>query len=189
MPKYDMPIPTRQEWQKLRDTNKVPKGAAKVSIGSAIEKVHKTFGLSSVSKNQAATAQLIQDVDAYLVTIKKKYPAFEPIVTRQVRNKAVAHQRYADDLVKATTEFYPRYRAVQDTYTKVTLRGQGTPKDVANAMERLLGCVAAFATVEPSSWEVKRKGFNRVMSEFGRADVLTQGHKTQFEKIMNEIKP
>jgi len=46
--KYDFPIPTRAEWQKIRDGAKVPKGAAKVSIGDAIEKAHKTFTPDSI---------------------------------------------------------------------------------------------------------------------------------------------
>jgi hypothetical protein len=61
-----MPVPTREQWQKLRDTAKVPRGAAKVSIGDSLAKVHKSLGLATVSANQKDTDQLIKNLDVYL---------------------------------------------------------------------------------------------------------------------------
>jgi hypothetical protein len=182
MPQYQMPVPTRQQRQQLRDRNKVPQGAAKVSIGDDIEAMRKTFGLSTMSKHQAATAQLLKDLDLYIATVKKKYPAFEQIVTKELKRKAEGHKRFVDDQLKAKTEFYPRYSAVQEPYKQHSLRGIGKPKDVAKAMERLLGFAAAFAMVDPKVWDPKRQGLNRLMSQFDRADALTQGHPEVFEK-------
>lgn len=188
MVQYKMPIPSRKEWQTLRDKNKVPKGAAKVSIGDDIDAVHKTYSLATISSNQKATDKLVKDLDLYIATIKKKYPAFEAVVTKEVKKKADSHLRFVADQLKAKTEYYPRYSAVQTTFKELT-GGKGKPKDVAKAMERLLGCLAAFALVEPDNWDKKRQGLNRVMSEFERADALTDGHRQVFTKLMVDLKP
>ncbi|HEY7008236.1 MAG TPA: hypothetical protein VH395_04815 [Jatrophihabitantaceae bacterium] len=184
-----MPVLTRQEWQKLRDGNHVPKGAAKVSIGDDIAALHDSFNLATMSKHQAATTKLLKDLDVYLATIKPKYPAFEQVVTKQVKTKTQAHKRFVDDQIKAKTEYYPRYSGVMEAYKQLTLHGKGKPKDVAKAMERLLGCAAAFAMVDPAKWDPKRQGLNRVMSEFERADALTAGHKDVFTKMMKDLAP
>jgi hypothetical protein len=90
MPKYRMAVPTRQQWQQVRDSNEVPQAAAKLSIGDDIDAVHRTFGLSTMSKHQTATAQLIKDIDVYLATVKKQNPAFEQVVTKELKRKARA---------------------------------------------------------------------------------------------------
>jgi hypothetical protein len=110
-------------------------------------------------------------------------------VTKDVKKKAETHKRFVDDQIKAKTEFYPRYSATQEAYKQLTIHGKGKPKDVAKAMERPLGCAAAFAMVDPKVWDTKRQGLNRIMSEFERADTLTQGHRDVFEKVMTELKP
>jgi hypothetical protein len=185
---YKMPIPTRKEWQTLRDKNKVPKGAAKVSIGDDIDAVHKTFSLATISSHQKATDKLLKDLDVYIATVKKKHPDFEAIVTKELKKKVDAHMRIVSDEIKAKTEYYPRYSAVVTAY-KALDSGKGRPKDVAKAMERLLGCLATFALVDPNNWDKKRQGLNRVMSEFERADALTDGHRQVFTKLMEDLKP
>jgi hypothetical protein len=129
-----------------------------------------------------------QDLDVYIATVKKKYPAFEAVVTKELKKKADAHLRFVSDEIKAKTEYYPRYSGVQTAYKDLTA-GKGKPKDVAKAMERLLGCLATFALVEPDNWDKKRQGLNRIMSEFERADALTDGHRQVFTKLMTDLKP
>lgn len=188
MVQYKMPVPTRKEWQTLRDKNKVPKGAAKVSIGDDIDAVHKTFSLATISSNQKATDKLVKDLDVYITTVKKKYPAFEGIVTKEVRKKATDHLRFLADQVKAKTEYYPRYSAVQDAYKNLNA-GNGKMKDVTKAMERLLGCLAAFALVDPGNWDKKRQGLNRMMGEFEGGDTLSDAQVKAFAKLMTDLKP
>jgi hypothetical protein len=188
MVQYKVPIPNRKEWQTLRDKNKVPKGAAKVSIGDDIDAVYKTFSLATMSSHQKATDKLVKDLDVYIATVKKKYPAFEAVVTKELKKKADAHLRFVSDEIKAKTEYYPRYSGVQTAYKDLTA-GKGKPKDVTKAMERLLGCLATFALVEPDNWDKKRQGLNRIMSEFERADALTDGHRQVFTKLMTDLKP
>lgn len=183
-----MPIPTRTQWQVLRDQNKVPRGAAKVSIGDSLDAVHKSFSLPTMTKHQQATVKLINDVDAYLIVVKKKYPAFEAIVTRQLKKKAEAHKRFVDDQVKAKAELFPRYKAAVDAYAELKA-GNAVPKDVAKALERLLGCGAAFALVDPAKWDPRRQGLNRIMSEFERANVITAEHRNVLDKVLAEFKP
>ena len=188
MPKYDVPVPTRVNWQKLRDTNHVAKGATKVSLGDSIARVHDTFSLATISKNQQATVQLLKDVDVYIAGITAKYPAFVPIVTKNVKAKAQSHKRFVDDVVKAKTEFYPRYAAVEKAWSNLEFRN-GPIKAVKDALERLLGCAAAFALVEPAVWDPKRQSLNRVMAEFERAPAMTNALKTAYERVMTDLKP
>ena len=188
MVQYRMPIPTRKEWQTLRDKNKVPKGAAKVSIGDDIDAVHKTYSLATMSSNQKATDKLVKDLDVYIATVKKKYPAFEAVVTKEVRKKATDHLRFVADQIKAKTEYYPRYSALQAAYKELTA-GNGKMKDVTKAMERLLGCLAAFALVDPGNWDKKRQGLNRMMGEFEGGTALSDGMRQAFTKLMTDLKP
>lgn len=188
MPQYEMPIPTRQQWQKLRDRNKVPAGIAKASIGDSIDSVHKTFTLATMSKHQQAVIQLLRDADSYLVVVKKRFPAFEQTVTRELRKPADAHRRFVEDQLKAKIEFYPRYQAVIESYRKAS-SGKAGPKDVAKALERLLGCAAAFALIDSTRWDPRRQGINRVMSEFERATAITAGHRKVLEQLLADLKP
>lgn len=189
MPQYTMPIPDRKSWQQLRDKNNVPKGAAKVSIGDDLDAVHKSLSLTTLSKHEQALSKLLKDIDAYLIVIKSKYPKFEPIVTKELKNKAQRHKSFVADLVKATTEYYPRYAAVSEAYKQLKFHNKGTPKDIAKAMERLLGCAAAFALVDPAKWDKKRQGLNRIMSECEKAKTLTPGHEKVIEQVLTDLKP
>lgn len=152
---YKNPIPSREVWQKLRDTNKVAKGAAKVSIGDSIAKVHKSFAPDTISTNLKDTEQLIKDLDVYIAAIKKKYPDFETIVNDKVKKKAQSHERFLNDIVKAKTEYYPRYKEANETWKTLKNGGGGTPKDLAAKLQRLKGCVDAFALID-DDWEAKR---------------------------------
>ena len=188
MPKYEMPVPTRQQWQRLRDAAKVPAGISKANVGEALDAVHKSFSLPTMSKHQQAVVQLQRDVETYLVVAKKRYPSFEPVVNRELKKRVQLHLRFVEDQLKAKTEFYPRYQAVLEARSKVSA-GTAAPKDVARALERLLGCAAAFALVDPTRWDPRRQGLNRIMSEFERAPTITPGHRAALDKLLAELKP
>jgi hypothetical protein len=70
---------TRQTWVKERDglkTNqKVPQGAAKVSMGDALDKFHKQSA-KGAKEGKAAAADLQRTIDVYLKAIQAKYPKF-----------------------------------------------------------------------------------------------------------------
>jgi len=109
-------------------------------------------------------------------------------VTKEVRKKATDHLRFLADQVKAKTEYYPRYSAVQEAYKNLNA-GKGRMKDVTKAMERLLGCLAAFALVDPGNWDKKRQGLNRMMGEFEGGDALSDAQAKAFAKLMTDLKP
>src|ERR1700752_268649 len=116
---YQMPIPKRDAWQTLRDNNKVPKGAAKVSVGDAIAAVHKSFDIKTTDKNIAGTENLIKVLDSYLATVKTKYPKFEDVVKKNVRKKAENHLIFMKDIKKAKMEYYPRYSKVDEAWKQL----------------------------------------------------------------------
>ena len=154
MPAYDMLVPTREQWQTIRDTAKVPKGAAKVSIGDSIAAVHKSFTPDTLSKNVKDTEQLIKDLDTYITQTKAKYPAFEAEV-KKVRKKALDHQKAMESILKARELYYPRYSATLEAYKQVK-SGNGKPDKIASKIEELRGCIAAFSLIDPK-WMAKQQ--------------------------------
>lgn len=185
---YKNPIPSREVWQKLRDTNKVAKGAAKVSIGDSIAKVHKSFAPDTISTNLKDTEQLIKDLDVYIAAIKKKYPDFETIVNDKVKKKAQSHERFLNDIVKAKTEYYPRYKEANETWKTLKNGGGGTPKDLAAKLQRLKGCVDAFALID-DDWEAKRPKVQSVFQICDSVAVLSDTNKQSIETLFTELKP
>ena len=184
---YTYPIPTRDQWQKLRNDAKVPKGAAKVSIGDAVEKAHKSFTPDTIGANAKATEQLIKDLDVYTAAIKAKYPAFETIVKDKVRKKAVSHLAFVRDIEKARGEYYPRYNEARETF-KGLKNGTGKPKDLAAKLQRLKGCVDAFALIDPH-WEAKRPKVQSMFQICDSVPALSQTHITGLDNLFVELKP
>lgn len=184
---YTYPIPTREQWQKIRDDAKVKKGAAKVSIGDALAKAQKTFTPDTISANLTATDQLIKDLDSYITATKAKYPAFEAIVKDKVRKKAANHQAFLKDIVKAKTEYYPRYNAAAEEYKKVKA-GTSTPKALAGKLQNLKGCVDAFALID-AHWEAKRPKVQSMFQICDSVPALSDTHKTGLDKLFDEMKP
>ena len=89
MPIYEILIPKRDDWQKMRDKQKVPKGSAKVSIGDSIAAVHKSYSMNTLAQNIKDTDKLLSDLNTYLEMVKKKYPAFTADVTKVIKNSKV----------------------------------------------------------------------------------------------------
>jgi hypothetical protein len=178
---YKNPIPTREEWQKLRDNAKVPKGAAKVSIGDSIAKVHKSFTPDTVSANVKDTEQLIANLDAYINQTKAKYPAFEAIVKTKVRKQAANHLSFLKDIVRARTEYYPRYTAAMNAYKEVKA-GKAKPKAIADKLEQLRGCVDAFALFD-SKWTERKKQILHCHVLCGTAQSLTTQNEATLDAM------
>lgn len=185
---YVNPIPTRDAWKKLRDDAHVPKGAAKVSIGDAIDKARNTFTPDTISANVKATEQLIKDLDSYTAATKKKYPDFEAVVKDKVKKKATNHLAFLQDIVKARTEYYPRYNEAQETYKALKTSGTGKPKDLAAKLQRLKGCVDAFALMDPQ-WEAKRPKVQSMFQICDTVPALSDTHKDGLDKLFTELKP
>jgi hypothetical protein len=184
---YTYPIPKREDWQKIRDGAKVPKGAAKVSIGDSLEKVSKSFTPDTIGANVKATEQLIKDLDSYTASIKAKYPAFETVVKDKVRKKAVSHLAFLKDIEKAKGEYYPRYSEALETYKELK-GGTGKPKDLAAKLQRLKGCVDAFALIDPK-WEAKRPKVQSMFQICDTVPALSDTHKTGLDTLFVEMKP
>lgn len=168
-PTYHMPIPDRKAWTKIRDDLHVPSGASKkADIGPKIEAVHKSFSPTTISKNLKDTEELLADLDTYLNDIKTKYPKAVDPIKKQVRSKVSQHKAFLSDIVKARTEYHPRYTQAQAKYDEV-VAGTAQPKDAAKAFERLLGCLAAFTMIDGHTWNGRRQALNKLMGEMEKA--------------------
>lgn len=184
---YQIPIPKREDWQKLRDGNKVPKGAAKVSVGDAIAAVYKSFSIKSVDQNLTDTEKLIQVLTSYMASIKAKYPNFEPIVNDKVKKKASSHLTFMKDIKKAKVEYYPRFSAVDAAWKQLKLFNKGKPKDIANALMRFKGVVDAFALIDPA-WEKKRPAVQTLFQRMDSTATITEQDKASMEKFLKDMK-
>ena len=183
---YKNPIPTREQWQKLRDDNHVPKGAAKVSIGDSIAKAHKSFTFATIQANQKDTQQLINDLDSYIAATKKKYPAFEAVVKDKVKKKAESHLTFLNDIVKAKIEYSPRYTEAMNAFK--ALDNGGTPKNLAGKLQRLKGCVDAFALID-DGWEQKRPKVQSVFQICDSVATLSDTNKQSVKTLFTELAP
>lgn len=179
-----MPIPTRAQWQKIRDDAKVPKGAAKVSVGDAIEKVHKSFKPTSIAANKTDTQKLLDVLDSYIKTVKAKYPAFETVFNTKVKDKATRHMAFLDDIIKARTEYSPRYQAVANAY-KAYINQTGTPKQIASAIEQLRGCIDAFVLIDPG-WAERGKTARKCHIFCNNSAALSQENDATMKQFLKD---
>lgn len=185
---YTMPVPTRAQWQTLRNSNKVPKGAAKVSIGDDIEKVHSTFSIDTIDANMKATQKLITDLNSYMTATHAKYPNFQNVVKNQVQKKAENHLRFLEDIVKAKTEYYPRYSEAVQTFKSVRDGNGATPKQLAAKLQRVKGCVDAFALID-ATWEAKRPQVQSMFQICDSVATLSDTNKQSLETLFQQLKP
>jgi len=186
MPKYDMPVITRGDWQKKRDAAKVPKGAAKVSIGDSLEKVHKSFGPTTLSANIKDTEQLLKNIDAYMDATKTKYPNFQADV-KKIRLVVKGHLDTMKSIQEARVAYYPRYSAMVETY-KAVRDGTKKPEKLASAIEGVRGCVAAMAMIDPH-WMAKQQMVLQWHKHCGTVDSLSEKDKTGLEAMIKDLQP
>ena len=156
MPLYTILVPTRAEWQKKRDAAKVPKGAAKVSIGDSIDPVHKTFALKTAAQNVKDTEKLLANLVTYRAAIEKKYPKFLPELDKVIK-KTRDHKKVMDDVVKASGGYL---KAVRNTEA-VFIHGRNTKwagglKPLAAQLQATKGFLDAMALID-GAWEKRGK--------------------------------
>ena len=186
MPKYDILVPTRDEWQKARDGAKVPKGATKVSIGDSIAAVHKSFKPESLAKNVQDSITLIKNLDTYMAQTKAKYPAFEATV-KKFRKKADDHKAVISQIIDAEMQYPAKYKSMLETYQLVKANKLKADK-LAGKIEEIRGCVAAFSMVDPK-WMAKQQLILQWHKHCGSVDTLTDKDKTGIEAMFADIKP
>lgn len=189
MPLYTMLIPSRTDWQKLRDGNHVPKGATKVSIGDAIEKVHKSYSLANLTNHKKDVEKLIADLITYAASVKKKYPAFEPIVNTKVKKKADDHLKLIKDIITAKAQYPQHYAEAVQVWKEVNENpAKKTMKDLAGKVQSMKGCVDAFALID-DGWEAKRGRVQSLFTLCDGAKVLGDEQKKSVQTILAETKP
>jgi hypothetical protein len=185
---YTMLIPSRTDWQKLRDTNHVPKGATKVSIGDAIEKAHKSYSLKNIATHKKDVEKLIADLITYAASIKKKYPVFEPIVNTKVKKKADDHLKLINDIVTAKTQYPQHYADAAQVWKEVNDNPpKKTMKDLAGKVQSMKGCVDAFALID-DDWAAKRGRVQSLFTLCDGAKTLTAEQKKSVQTILAEVK-
>ncbi len=185
MAKYEMPVPTRGEWQQLRDGAHVKKGAAKVSIGDSIEKVHKSFAPDKVATNIADTQKLVNNLDSYMNDTKAKYPAFQDKV-KTVRKHAANHLAFMQDMQKAKNLYPTRYATALQEYNTLKAHG-GKPSKLGSALESFRGCLDSLAMIDPHL-ATKQQMVRQYHTLCASAEALTDHDKTGLDKMFEEIK-
>lgn len=101
---------TRQKWQQERDAQKVPKGAAKVSMGDALDKFHKAADKGIKTGVPAADA-LRKAIATYKSAIKAKHKAFHDRIERQLEHYVNAYVTDAGKLTTAVGQYASRREA------------------------------------------------------------------------------
>jgi uncharacterized short protein YbdD (DUF466 family) len=182
-------VMTRAEWQKLRDGAKVPKGAGgRVSIGDSIEAVHKSYSAATVTKNEAATQQLIRDIDSYVAAIKTKHPTFAPVVIKKLRAGAVSHLALLKTINAAKTDYYPDFVKVQQLLAK---GDQTTNGDLHKAFTKLKGDASVLGdALDDAVWKKRARtggGAIAALEKLQKTSWATQADA--FKKALDLMKP
>ena len=124
-------------------------------------------------------------MDAYITQTKAKYPAFEAVVRSKVRKQAATHLSFLKDIVKARTEYSPRYTAALNAYGAVK-KGTGKPKDIADKLEQLRGCVDAFGMFDPK-WTARQQMVRQLQTLCATAATLTDQNKKALDDMFAEL--
>ncbi|MGB0127144.1 MAG: hypothetical protein WBP72_05835 [Rhodocyclaceae bacterium] len=189
-------VPTRSAWRRQRDAANVSKGAAKVSIGDALDEFHKSWNARKLDGNLIDTRQLLASLDTYVATIRKKNPKFASEVEK-IRRKVDVHKGILEDVVKAKTSYYPTYAEIAKGFVKVKLRAADapTPKDLTPAITKLKGLIDTMGLVD-SSLEEKHKTMRGLFLNFDGGN-LKEWRKSEdddsvvqdIEKKLDALKP
>jgi hypothetical protein len=183
-------IPTRDEWKTMRDKQKVPMGAAKVSIGKAIDVFYTSWNAHKLDQNLTDTRQLIANLATYVVAVRQKYPTFVASVEK-IKRGAENHKAQLEEVIRAKTQYYPRYEQLSKALLQVKIKAPGAPKpkDVTQLVTNLKGCIDAVAYVDPN-WEARRKKAHVLNAQFekGFQDWTTaNGDDSAFQDIVKKV--
>jgi hypothetical protein len=113
---------TRATWVKERDGlktgQKVPQGAAKVSMGDALDKFHKRSA-KGAKEGKAAADELQRTIDSYLKAIQTKYPKLHKrLQDRLVGVELAGYLAEVNNVAKAVQLYPARHaKAVEEMQT------------------------------------------------------------------------
>jgi disulfide oxidoreductase YuzD len=183
-------IPTRAEWKTIRDKQKVPTGAAKVSIGKTIDSFYASWNEHKLDQNLTDTRQLIANLITYVAAVRPKYPTFVASVEK-IKRGAEDHKKQLEEVIRAKTLFYPRYEQITKALLQVKIKAPGAPKpkDVTALVTNLKGCIDTVAYVDPT-WEERRKKAYVLNAQFekGFKDWTTaNGDDSAFQAIVKKV--
>ena len=95
-------VPTRAQWQTLRDKSGGKKGLAKVSIGKSLDKFHATLAKASKTDDVKAVtdvmASLEKDLNTYAAAVQKKYNELASTVKREMISPLKAYKKALSDI-------------------------------------------------------------------------------------------
>jgi uncharacterized protein YqgV (UPF0045/DUF77 family) len=188
MPIYEIMVPKREDWQKLRDKQKptVPKGAAKVSIGDAIAAVHKSYSLATVDQNINDTTKLLGDLDKYMEAIKKKYPGFVADVTKVTKNTKI-HLKTMEDIAAAKKVYPTLYNNANYLFIKLQ-KQEGAPKQIAPHLLKLKGAADAIGLID-DAWAKKGKEAGGWNNKSENLKVYSDKDITDLTAFFNKAEP
>jgi hypothetical protein len=180
-------VPTRSAWRRQRDAANVSKGAAKVSIGDALDEFHKSWNARKLDGNLIDTRQLLASLDTYVATIRKKNPKFASDVEK-IRRKVDVHKGVLEDVVKAKTSYYPTYAEIAKGFLKVKTRAADapTPKDLTPAITKLKGIIDTMGLVD-SSWEEKQKTMRGLFGNFDGGNMKAWRKSDDDDSVVQDI--
>lgn len=101
---------TRAQWQKERDKAGVPKGAAKVSMGDAIDRFHKA-NAKGVRDGVKAAQSLQKDLQAYKTAVQKKYKPWHDRLVRMFEYDITSYLSDTAKLVPAVQAYSAKHTA------------------------------------------------------------------------------
>lgn len=142
-----MPIPTRADWRKIRDDQKVPKGAAKVSVGDALDKVHKSFSLKTISAHINDLNTLDITMGMYTESIKTKYPKFPAVVKSKVLGPLKTHKEAMNEIVLQKTKWYPSHSAFMKQMELVK-GGKASAKTLVPKLAPIMKIMETYAQID-----------------------------------------
>jgi hypothetical protein len=116
--------PERKMWQKLRDDNHIPQGAAKVSLGDSMEAAHKALKSGDLDKAIAGLEKLKTACESYKKEIEKKYHAFVHTFTEKVTSKVDFDLEKLKEAKTAKTAYHQKYVHAVELWVKATQGGE-----------------------------------------------------------------
>jgi hypothetical protein len=179
---------TRDEWRKARaDKSKngvaVPQGAAKVSIGDALDKFHKA-NAKGIQPGEVAAKELKKDLVVYLTAVKAKYPQWH----KRVEGQLTALDNYLDSVaaVEKSKLAYPAaQKAALNDVKKLNLAYEATgsfDSALTKAAEKSLKALAPHVLMLPYYHNIGKAS----VAEF-RTMTSQLGHVTWNAKVLDKV--
>jgi hypothetical protein len=194
---FEVQVYTREKWQKKRDEAKVPKGAAKVSMGDALDKFHKAAA-KGFDQGEAEAKNLEKAIADYKKQIDKKYADFVKKVVGQIEFNLDQYTTYCKQRQTARDNFNNAYKVIRGlwpslktTYAKWKEAGsQGSfkDKDIKNLADCFLkaGAAAKGLAIEDDSFKERAASFEGTGRAVDGADTLSDNLVTVIDKLLEK---